>query len=164
VVRPKPIDRIEVADLLRRKVWEFVPESDDRDETWVRPVSKLPVQSLSGCVAAIEVTLANGQPIPALIGNFDVDAPELSEHFLSLSLCTDGHTWFHLARYHDVDAATRGPSALARSLKLRLKDVFPIAFDLTGLVAGSPVKLRGAVNTKPSRRLSRAEIISLALR
>jgi hypothetical protein len=164
MVRPKPLDDINVADLLERKVWRFVPEGEGRDETWVRPVTKLPLKSLDGCIAAMNVTLANGNRVPGLIGNFDVEAPELSEHFLSLSICTNGNSWFHLARYHDADAATHGPSALARALKLRLKDTFPIVFDLAGLVMGSRASLRCTVNAKPSRRLPRAEIISLALR
>jgi hypothetical protein len=143
-------------------VWEFVND-DQPDETYVRPVREVPVESLASRIAATEVVLHNGRRVWAVLGNVDLTAPRLNRHFLTLSLYID-NAWFHLARYHDFDVEERGPAALASRLGMPLSEVFPIQYDLSQVAVGDADVVRGTVPTEPAERLSRAELISLAVR
>ena len=118
--------------------------------------------SLVSRIAATQVALHNGRRLWATLGNVDLSAPRSTRHFLTLSLYID-NTWFHVARYHDFDAEERGPVALARRLGMQLSDVFPIDYDLSHVAVGNADVVRGAVLAEPSERLSRAELIALAV-
>src|SRR5687768_12561741 len=100
-----------------------------------RPVRRTPVAKLTGKMVASRVTLANGHKPWALIGNVDLNNPELTKHFVSLSIENEG-LWFHLARYHDHDYAARGPQQLAAFLGLPVGAVFPISYDVSDEVTG----------------------------
>jgi hypothetical protein len=158
----RSVDALTPTDLTRQPVWELVNDDSQPDETFVRPVREVPVDSLDSRVAAAEVSLQNGRRVWALLGNVDVNAPRLTRHFLTLSLYIDD-AWFHLARYHDFDVEERGPGALANRLGLPLSEVFPIQYDLSQVVIGDANVVRGAVPAEPSERLSRGELISLAV-
>ncbi|MGH8018121.1 MAG: hypothetical protein ACREIA_07495 [Opitutaceae bacterium] len=157
----KRIEDLTEADLLAASVWQYT-NSDELGETAVRPIKKLPVKNLTGRVAATRVKLANGSTAWALIGNVDVTNPRLTEHFLTLSILRDGR-WFTMARYHDFDAAERGPDALAKFCGLGVNDVFPISYDISQASLGDPAALVGTIEKEPRERLTRAQIIALAV-
>jgi hypothetical protein len=142
-------------------VWECVND-DSLGERAVRPVKSLPVKHLTGRLIGTQVRLANGAAVWALIGNIDAGNPKLTEHFITMSL-ERGARWFHLARYHDPDCAERGPEALARFLGLALDDVFPISYDVRQYANGHDAALAGVVGREPRERLTRAQIIALAV-
>jgi len=52
---------------------------------------------------------------------------------------------------------------LARFLGLAVDEIFPISFDLRPYVEGDPAVLQGSVLREPRERLSRDEIIAMAL-
>jgi hypothetical protein len=162
MTEPRPVDALTPTDLARFPVWEFVDDDSQPDETYVSPVTELPVDSLASRIATTQVTLHNGRRFWATLGNVDLNAPRSTRHFLTLSLYIDD-AWFHLARYHDVDVEERGPAALARRLGMELSDVFPIRYDLSQIAIGDLDVVRGAVLAEPSERLSRAERIALAV-
>ena len=58
---PRPVEALTPTDLGRVLVWEFVNDDSQPDETYVRPVSELPVDSLASRIAATQVALHNGQ-------------------------------------------------------------------------------------------------------
>ena len=159
----KPLRNVPVEELLRFGVWEFVSESPHRDETWVQPVQNLPVSSLAGRVAALNVRLGDATYRPAILGNIDTKNPAHTQHFRTLTLINDTDRWFDLARYHDFDYESRGPRALAEFLGLRISAVFPITYDLAGLVVGTAASLAGQIPAEPVVRLSRAELIKMAV-
>jgi hypothetical protein len=160
-VHTRRLDEIGIEDLEAFKVWQYT--SMDTDTEFVLcPVKKLPVKSLSGRLAGTEVRLSNGTKVWALIGNIDLSNPRLTQHFLTLSIHRKGK-WFTMARYHDHDVAKRGPKALAAFLHLPSNDVFPITYDLSGLAVGSSSALVGIIAVQPIEKLTRAEIISLAV-
>ncbi len=113
-------------------------------------------------VVGTQVRFANGTLAWALVGNVDTENARLTEHFLTLSIEHDGQ-WFALARYHDFEYVDRGPEALARFLGLPLHDVFPISYDIRQHAQGASAALAGNVPLRPRERLSRAEIIALAV-
>jgi len=156
----KPVDELTVDDLREHSVWQYTSLGDD--ESYVRPIKRIPVTSLTGKEVGTEVALANGDRVWALIGNVDGTNPRLTSHFLTLSVERDGR-WFHLARYHDFDADERGPKQLAAFLDLAVDDVFPISYDLRSYVKGASEALHGTIPAEPAERLTRAEVIALAV-
>jgi hypothetical protein len=157
----KPLESLTVADLAANPVWQYT-NRDGAGETFVRAVKKIPLKNLTGKVIGTQVRFANGSQAWALIGNIDVGNPRLTEHFLTLSIERDG-SWFALARYHDDDFAERYPEALSQFLGLQVDEVFPISFDVRGYAQGDPAALAGSVRKEPRERLSRADIIAMAV-
>jgi hypothetical protein len=157
----KPVESLTVADLAANPVWQYT-NSDGGSDTFVRPVKKIPVKSLTGKVFGAHVLLANGSQVWALIGNVDATNPRFTEHFLTLSI-ERGGKWFALARYHDHDFTVRGPEALARFLGLQVDDVFPISVDVRQCAQGNPVALAVIVPKEPREKLTRADIIAMAV-
>lgn len=157
----KPIDSLLVEDLRAFPVWRYT-EVEYGDETYARPVKRLPVTNLSGVVIGVQVSLANGELNWALVGNVDPTNPRMTEHFLTISLERDGR-WFALARYHDFDFAERGPESLAQFLGRPVDQVFPIVYDVRHVAEGDAAALHGRILKEPRERLSRSEIIALAV-
>jgi len=157
----KPIESLTVADLETDPVWQYA-NRDGPGEILVRPVQRVPVKSLAGKIVGTQIRLANGAQAWAIIGNIDAGNPRLTEHFVSVSVERDG-MWFALARYHDHDFAERGPGALARFLHLNVEDVFPFSFDVRQYAHGDPLALAGSVQKEPREKLSRADLIALAV-
>lgn len=158
----KPVELLQVADFIKHPVWEFVNDDADLGETSVRPVGRLPVDTLAGRLVGVQVRLANGDRIWAMVSNVDVHDPTSTEHFLSLSVTKDGK-WFHLARYHDVTYPRCGPDTLARFLDLPTDEVFPISYDLTSISKGTGAALSGAVRKEPREKLTLTELMRLSL-
>lgn len=158
----KDSSQLTSADLREHPVWRFTG-SDEPSETSVRPVWKLPVKSLVGSLVGCEVRLAGGKKMMALLGNLDVEQARLTEHFLTLSVYREDGEIFDLARYHDPDSSERGPDAMAAFLGMRKEEIFPIAWDVRHLVVGGPGALSGLIEATPRERLTRAQIIALAV-
>ena len=159
---PRPVDSLTAEDFAKSPVWRFTG-SDTPDETYMTPVRRLPARRLDGCIVASPIRLANGTVLTGVLGNLDSANPRLTEHFLTLSVFRPDGAQFYLARYHDFDAAERGPDALAAFLGLSLNAVFPITYDVSSIVAGPPESLHGTITAEPRERLTRAEVIALAV-
>jgi hypothetical protein len=159
----KQIEKISYTELLEHPVWEFVSESESHDETWARPVNSLPVCSLANRFIASLIKLANGQLELAILGNIEINDPKQNEHFLCLSIVKPNGQSFDLARYHDVNYDRSGPIALGAFLDLPMEAVFPIEYDISGLVQGLAESLRGIIQKDPAVRLSQDELIAMAV-
>jgi hypothetical protein len=142
-------------------IWRFV-EDDEPEEPYVLPAGARRVTRFTGKIVGAEVTLSDGTRRWALFSNIDPDNPDLTEHFITLSLFVAGR-WFHLARYHDIDATERGPRALAAALRRPIGKVFPIYYDLRPFVRNAPPWLEGAIRRSPRQKLTRSQIIALAV-
>jgi hypothetical protein len=160
---PRPIESLRIEDLQTYAVWEFASSQEVNDETWIRPVEKLPVKNLNGRLVATRVRLANGSSAWALIGNIDTSNPRSTEHFLTLRIACKG-SWFNLARYFDHDYLERGPATLAVLLGSQVDDIFPIHFDVRHCAIGDQASLIGSVQKEPKERLARAELLKMAVR
>lgn len=157
----KKIENLTVNDLEESPVWQYA-NSDQTGETMVKPMRKIPVKTLTGKVVGTQVRLANGEKTWALVGNVDVTNSRLTEHFVTLTFEKDG-AWFTLARYHDLDYSRNGPEALAIFLGKDVSQVFPISYDLAAYAIGEKSALIGKVLKEPRERLSRSEIIAMAV-
>lgn len=159
--KTKFADSLTVQDIKLSQVWEYVGD-DVIEEGVVQPVEQLPANHLDNKLVGLQVRLAGGENIWAIIGNVDAENSKHTEHFLNIAIERDGK-WFHLARYHDVDYKTRGPESLANFLGMKVDEVFPIVYDLRPYATGNPAALVGAVQKEPRERLSRNEIIAMAV-
>ena len=157
-----PVESLTVAHVKAHPVWEFIND-DLAGDTLVRPVAQLPVMDLDGRLVGCEVALASGMLVWSLLGNIDVNNPRSTEHFLSLSIF-GARECFYLSRYHDLGYATNGPAQLAAFLGLNVDEVFPIQYDVSAYSRGDAAALRGAIRSSPRERLSRSDLIEMAVR
>lgn len=65
-------------------MWEYLNDNEI-GETMVRPVEKLPVETLENGLVGTQVRLANGLEVWGLLGNFDVTNPRANQHIPTLS-------------------------------------------------------------------------------
>lgn len=159
----KNLEDLTSRDLEECPVWEFVHEEESGGKgIFVRPVRDLPISHAQLRLIGTKVAFHNGASCWALLGNIDLTNLHATKHFLSLSLERDGR-WFHLARYHDSDYATRGPESLAKFLGRSTDDIFPISYDVSAVARGLPEVISGRVAAEMDEKLSESELISLAL-
>jgi hypothetical protein len=147
------------------RVWEYTndDETSADGELAVRPVATTPVRDTRNRVLGVDIRLADGSVVPAMLSNLDPHDPTATHHFLTASVWT-GERWFHLPRYHDSTYKRDGPAALAAALGRTVVQVFPIAYDVTGIVEGDTAALSGEIAAEPTDRLTRAELIARAVR
>jgi hypothetical protein len=160
----KPVDQLTPDDLARHPVWEYAHDEEGvegRDETWVRPVKRLPITDADNRVIGTTVRLAGGRECPATLGNLDVARPDKTRQFLVVAVYRPDGTSFGLARYFDPWLDRCGPEALAAFLGLPLDEIFPIAWDVSTVVAGDPRCTRGVITLEPEQRLDEEEVRAL---
>lgn len=120
----KPVEDLSAADLEIFPVWEFVSDdgnqSDDEDETWVRPVASpsIPDEAASLCIA-VAARLSGGLIYPAVL--FGDAAQGLEVNGIAL-LTTRGRVLFHVS---DSPQETR---LALRRLGLSQDQVLPLEF------------------------------------
>jgi hypothetical protein len=158
----KSVEELTVGDLARHPIWEYTNSESDCDETVVIPVRKIPVTSLQNRLVGTRVTLANGDLLWATLSNVSLTDIRATRQFLMISMENDG-TWFHLARYFDVEYGRSGPEQLAGFLRLPVNGVFPIEYDISTLVRANDQFTRGMIPIEPEERLSLEELIALSL-
>lgn len=154
----KTIDTISVGDIEEHPVWQYHSGSDFA----IKPVVKLPCTSLNGRIVGAQLTLADGTNVWALLGNIDTVNFEFLKHFMTLSVEHNGE-WFHLARYHDYDFDKRGPVQISEFLGKSIDKIFPIFYNIQSIFKEKSPALSGKIEKEPIERLTRAEIIALAV-
>lgn len=140
---------LSLEDLSGFPVWKY---SRDGEVLTAIPLSRVPVKTLSGKLAATKLGLASGAEVWCLAGNLGVDERK-NQQFATFAFHREGQ-WFPLARYHDFDYDERGPQQLAAFLGLAVGEVFPFTYDVRALVQGGPPALRGRVAIEPPERLN----------
>ena len=154
----KTVDTISVEDILAFPVWEF----SKREPFSIEPVKKIPCKKLAGRFVGTQVVLADGSKAWALLGNIDPENPGITEHFITLSICSH-NKWFHLARYHDHDYGDQGPEKLSEFLGKPIGDIFPISYDIRANLKAESSVAYGKIEKEPHEKLSREAIIALAV-
>jgi len=159
--RPKPIPVQSLTEVLLRthRVWEFCND-DAMGDTMIRPVKRVPVTDADCRLLGCEFTLADGEKVYGYLGNLSLCSKQQNQQFLTLSLFVPGGV-AHLARYHDVDFAKRGPASLAAKLGESVPGVFPVSFDVSDIAHGDADCIRGQIPSEPLRKLSRDDLMKL---
>ncbi len=152
---------IGLSDIGAGAVWKYASHASEDGEIWVERVSNLPARSARGLVFGTTVKLANGVKLKALIGNVFSHNAELTRHLLTLTV-VDGVRRFNLARYHDATYEQNGPHKLSEFLGLPQGEVFPVEYDLTGLVDGDPDVIKGRLSDVVENKISRISLARMA--
>ena len=157
----KRVELLSPEDFKEFPIWEFVSGGGILGgESIVVAVVDRNANIQSNQIIGTQLVLNNGAKYFGILGNVDLLRPIVTEHFLTVSLFKD-RSWFHLARYHDIDYNRRGPDQLAAFLGLDIDRVFPIKFQID-YVAGLP-NVDEIIYKKPPARLSEADLIQLAV-
>ncbi|MHB1457633.1 MAG: hypothetical protein ACYC0V_12035 [Armatimonadota bacterium] len=163
-MKARPIPEIPIDELLQYGVWTFDMDEEsytpEQDESWVVPVTHLPIDDFNNCIVVTNLRLANNQTVTGMMDNIDLDSIEKTEVFIGVSIAKDGE-WFHLARYFDVEYDRYGPERLAEFLGLSIDEVFPVSYDIGSLAVGAERVLKRSIPAKPERRLTEEEIMAL---
>ncbi len=165
-MRSKSVDQLTPSDLAEHPVWEYANDEEGvegQDETWVRPVKRLPISDAGNRVIGTTVRFARGRDIQATLANLDARRPEHTRQFLVLGVFRPDGEPFILARYFDAWYDAAGPVALAQFMGLPLDDIFPIAYDVSSIVSGDPRCTRGLITVEPELRLTKREVMKLIL-
>jgi hypothetical protein len=130
----KPIDQLRPIDLKTFPVWEFASDeedNEDQDETWVRPVRtrQVPGDAYSLSVAA-SLTTPSGIEYPGIVG---VSTAEGFEAVHAAVLTEDNYVFIPWPGMAGASKLARGA---AKELRLRTKDLFPLAYRLVVLIEG----------------------------
>jgi len=151
----KPSDKLTLEDIQSAPVWEFVRDQEEvlPDETYVKPVTDIPVSHLFDRLVGTKVRLNNGGECWAILGEIDLLSRQYTEQFLTLGIWNE-REWVWKARYFDPRYDEYGAEQLAASLNLRVCDVFPIAYDISSVVAGEPEMARGSIPAEPATKLA----------
>jgi hypothetical protein len=143
----KPVDGLTPEDLDRFPVWEYdlANEGDPRrDETWVRPVKKIPVTDLGNRVVAATLLLNNGVRLTGCLGNVDLRNEKATRESLILSVWHQDRR-IDLVRSIDADDIHGGPAEFARLLGFTLDGVFPIRYDISEFATGLDSVIHGVI-------------------
>jgi hypothetical protein len=154
-----PAEKLTPLHFQKCPVWTFL-NNDARGETMVKPLSKLPVRDLDGCLIGTQVTLANGQKVDALIGNIKSRDAKRTQLAITVALFK-GAQKFDLARRFDPNYSRCGPAALSRFLNLTVNEVFPISYDLTEFSEGTIEALKGKIENAPKLVLEPEQLLEL---
>ncbi len=150
------------ADFESHPIWEndLSDEAGDEDERYFMPVKKLPADDLDGCLAGVQVRLANGKRVWCRMENVDLHNLRRTEQLLYASFEKEGK-WFGLSRYWDPWYKKKNPAALAEFLGLPLDEVFPITYDLRPHVIGTAPSATGVITKEPRERLSEEQVMKI---
>lgn len=157
----RTLQSLNVSDLKNSPVWEMVQDRRSGD-VLVKQVKSVPAKSLQNRLVGTQVKFADGPTAWCILGNVAPNSPLKTRQFLTVSVHRN-RTWFDLARYHDADFGTRDGAALARFLGKPISDVFPIAYDITGIAVGETGSLEGTISLQTDERLSVDDLIELSL-
>jgi hypothetical protein len=158
--RWKEVTELMPEDFETHPVWEFNLEDEaGMSDTVVRPLLKLPVDTLTNRIIGARVRLANGDSLWSTMDNIDLSDPFQTEQFLGISIYSG--RWIHLARYFDPWFDRESPAVLAAALNLPIDDVFPITYDIRAFCRGNPLSLTGAMECEPRKRLTDSERMKL---
>jgi hypothetical protein len=146
-------------DLKTTLVW--LGSTSDRDETGIRPATRSSLKNIEGKIVACTFRLKNGIEFVGVMFNLTDDV-DLNAHLANAALLIDGR-WFFLARYHDAELETHGPAALAARVKQPIGNVFPIAYEVLHQFNPPSPAQRGELLAKPKKKLTRVQIIALAV-
>lgn len=169
MLTPKPCDKITPEDLAKHPVWTFDLKNEalpGRDETWMVPVTKLPVSSLNnhGCLA--NAVLACGKKMTAMLWSIDLTSQRRTEQFIAIAFWLNDR-WWHLSQRPFLSESgnleSHLPNDLASKLGLDLNEVFPIAYDISQIAIGPSEITQGKILIEPREKLTKSQRMALAL-
>lgn len=154
----KAFAKLSIEDIKKCPVWEF--SSNGR---LVTPILDLPVSNLSGRAVGVQVTIANGSSVWAILTNLSLEEPQYNPHLVSARLDVSGD-WFDLGRYFDADYEDRTPTRFSEKLDLSVDEVFPISYDLSSIVAGTHESTCGQILARAEPELPLSKLMKFIVK
>ena len=140
----KPVDQLKPEDLEAFPIWEFAideEESEEQDETWVRPVpGNVVAPDLYSLTVAADFRTASGE---AISGAVDVTTAEEFEFGHGVLLHEGKYIFVPSAEFTGAKTERK---AVALALGMSVKQVFPLKFTLRALVEGETIFRHGEFN------------------
>ncbi len=152
-------------DFNRHPVWEFQVGSEWlpwRDETWLSPVKRLPVESLDNRLVGTILKLANGQAVRGTLGNISLRNARATRQFIDVEISHNGKS-YQLQRAAAPMTPYLNAQGLAEALRLRIEQVFPITYDLSDVAVGDPKIIKGSIEAELPENLSPDDRMKLIL-
>jgi hypothetical protein len=149
----KRLSQLTPEDLQAHPVWELeTPEeaTPPENDSPIKPVAALPVESLASRVIGTAVVLRNGQTLPAMLTNIELADEAQTQRLLLVQVWHNGE-WLRLARPFDPWFAKSGPRSFAKRLGLPVEEVFPMSYDISAHAQGSESVVKGKIKA-PVRR------------
>jgi len=152
----KEVSALTPLDLRQYPVWEYVFDLDrvpecDQDmptDTSVTPVKELPVDDTGNCVIGTKVKLNNGTQEWAMLSGLTLPSPDGRTGTVFVHLFDQKRAeWADFPpRDYPVYRAD-APREVSALLGLAMEDVFPLSYDIRGLVAGPEQMLQGTIGS-----------------
>ncbi len=164
MIEPRPVKSLRPSDAESFSVWRFIQFemlSENIDETFILPVTPVPVTTLNNCIVLTKVKFANGDEFYAIIGNIYIESEKKTNILIFISIFNDV-VWVDLSRSIDPDYNENGPIALARKLNLPVDSIFPIHYDLRPFVVFQENALVGEIS-KDKVQISDIELMDIIL-
>ena len=154
----KPCDELTISDLKRNPVWQFDLHNEwrsGRDETWVKPVKRLPVSDLSNRVIGTEAWTVCGKPLFFVMGNIFLDDPKKTEQSLWMKALKGHSERFFLQLSRSSGAKSNAAEVFAGMLGLEVHEVFPIEYDISALAIGLESVTKGRISKERVEKVIR---------
>lgn len=161
----KSFSQLTALDLVAFSVWRHKAGDNlgpGEDESWVEPVTELPISDAFDHYFAVAVTLADGTTEKALVGKTEPSSPQINEknQLFVFFRGTHQHQWTNSPPWFKPEIAD--PAALAALLGRAVDEVFPFTYDLNSQLVGHPNVLRRSVVPIAIARTSDAVEVALA--
>jgi len=162
----KDVGGLNQRDFNRYPVWEFQVGAEFlpwRDETWLSPVKRLPVDSLDNRLVGTRLKLANGQTVRGILGNISLRNARATRQFIDVEISHNGKS-YQLQRAASPMHPYLNAQGLADALGLRIEQVFPITYDLSDVAVGDPKVIKGSIEAELPENLSKDDQMKLILK
>lgn len=161
----KSFPQLTAEDLVALSVWRHKAGDNlglGEDESWVEPVTELPVSDAFDHYFAVVVTFADGTNEKALVGKTEPSSPQINEknQLFVFFRATNQHHWTNNPPWYKPEIAD--PAALAAFVDRAVDEVFPFTYDLNSQLVGHPQVLRRAVVPIAVAQASDAVEVALA--
>ena len=124
-----------------------------RDETWVKPVTHLPVDSLANRLVGTTLSLANRQRFFGVLSNISVRHVRATRQFIGVEIFHERKS-YALQRAQSPMIPYLNAAGLADALGLRIEQVFPISYDLSGIAVGDAEIIKGSIEAEIPEELT----------
>lgn len=151
--KSKSYTKLEPGDFTSNPVWRRKPARDLRageDESWVEPVIALPVKQALNCFFGVQVLCADGSSELCLIAETEPLDPTLNAANQQFRFFRHGEWRCWANESYWLEPARTDPNSLASFLGKKSSEVFPFAYDLTGLLVGDQEVVRRSVTPSES--------------
>jgi hypothetical protein len=153
-------DDLTADDFKAHAVWREISLEPGARGWKMKPVAKRPLADPSKCWIGSTCWFANGDKHFLVLSFINNHNALLNRHVTTLMAFTlTGQ--LRLCRYFGPEVRERGAAPFASAFGLPVPAVFPVKYDLRGIVSGDGAALCGQIEEPPDPPLSQREVMKL---